>query len=140
LSGGGAGCPATPWFEINWECNATLGEENSRYLTDTDVVAQCRTLGVPTLIIDGACDVRPRWAVDSLHRALPHARRTALAGAGHLPWVEDPDGFHKAVAGFLAQQQPGSAGYAPALAPGQSGQVQPGRGVAGNGRRPSQCR
>jgi proline iminopeptidase len=102
---------ATPWFEINWECNAALGDENGQYLTDTDVVAQCRTLGIPTLIIDGACDVRPRWAVDSLHRALPDARRTTLAGAGHLPWVEDPDGFREAVTGFLVQpadRPPGS--------------------------------
>lgn len=97
---------ATPWFEINWECHAALGDENRRYLADTDVVAQCRTLGVPTLIIDGARDVRPRWAVDSLHRALPDVRRTTLAGAGHLPWVEDPDGFRAALTDFLAQPAP----------------------------------
>jgi proline iminopeptidase len=97
---------ATPWFEINWECNAALGVENSQYLTGTDVAAQCRALSIPTLIFDGACDVRPRWAVDSLHRALPHARRTILAGAGHLPWVEDPDGFRDAITGFLAQPAP----------------------------------
>jgi proline iminopeptidase len=97
---------ATPWFEINWECNATLGDENRQYLTHTDVAAQCRTLDIPTLIIDGARDVRPRWAVDSLHRALPHARRTILAEAGHLPWAEDPDGFREAVTGFLAQPAP----------------------------------
>ena len=101
---------ATPWFEINWECNAALGEENSRYLTDTDVIARCRTLDTPTLIIDGARDVRPRWAVDSLHQALPDARRITLAGAGHLPWVEDPDGFREAVTGFLAQPAPDPRG------------------------------
>lgn len=97
---------ATPWFEINWECHAALGDENGRHLTDTDVVAQCRTLGVPTLIIDGAGDLRPRWAVDSLHRALPDVQWTTLAGAGHLPWVEDPDGFREAVTGFLVQPAP----------------------------------
>lgn len=93
---------ASPWFEINYECNGALTAEDNRYLTETDVAAQCRALDVPTLIIDGARDVRPRWAVDSLHRALPNARRTTLTGAGHLPWVEDPDGFHQAVTDFLA--------------------------------------
>jgi proline iminopeptidase len=93
---------ATPWFEINWECNAALGAEISQYLTGTDIAGQCRTLDTPTLIIDGARDVRPRWAVDSLDRALPNVRRTALARAGHLPWIEDPNGFHEAVNGFLA--------------------------------------
>jgi proline iminopeptidase len=56
---------------------------------------------VPTLIIDGDQDVRPRWAVDSLAEALPNVRRVTLAGAGHLPWVEDPEGFRQAVARFL---------------------------------------
>jgi proline iminopeptidase len=116
---------ATPWFEINWECNAALGVENSQYLTGTDVAAQCRTLDIPTLIIDGACDVRPRWAVDSLHRALPHARRTILAGAGHLPWVEDPDGFRDAITSFLAQPAPagGTGIHHELLDPGTPGRA-----------------
>ena len=97
---------ATPWFEINYECNAALTAEERQYLDDNDVAAWCRSLYVPTLIIDGDCDVRPRSAVDSLYRALPYVRRTTLAGAGHLPWVEDPDGFREAVTGFLAQPTP----------------------------------
>lgn len=66
------------------------------------VEARCRELAVPVLIVDGERDIRPRWAVDSLHRALPRVRRVTLPGAGHLPWVEDPAGFRRAVAGFLA--------------------------------------
>jgi proline iminopeptidase len=58
---------------------------------------------MPVLIVDGSQDIRPRWAVDSLHRALPHAQRVNLAGAGHLPWIEDPQGFQQAVATFLAR-------------------------------------
>jgi proline iminopeptidase len=28
---------------------------------------------------------------------LPQVRRVTLADSGHLPWVEDPDGFRDAV-------------------------------------------
>ena len=60
----------------------------------------CRALRVPTLIIDGVLDICLRTAVDCLHRCLPPVRRTTL-NTGHLPWVEDPDGFRESVAAFL---------------------------------------
>ncbi|WP_030753097.1 hypothetical protein [Streptomyces sp. NRRL F-5135] len=47
-------------------------------------------------------DIRPRRAVDSLERVRHRVRRTMLAGAGHLPWTEDPEGFRSAVGAFLA--------------------------------------
>jgi proline iminopeptidase len=96
---------ATPWHGINWDCASSINAEVSRYLQDHDVAVQCRNLTVPTLIIDGGQDLRPRWAVDSLERSLPNARRVTLAGAGHIPWVEDPHGFRQAVAGFLTENQ-----------------------------------
>jgi proline iminopeptidase len=91
---------ATPWFDINWECAAALKHEVNRYLEDNDLAAGCRTLAVPTLIIDGALDIRPRTAVDSLYLRLLEVRRTTL-NTGHLPWVEDPNGFRETVAAFL---------------------------------------
>ena len=60
-----------------------------------------RLLDLPVLIVDGAEDIRPRWAVDSLHEALPNVERVSLAGAGHLPWVERRDGFSRTVTTFL---------------------------------------
>ena len=93
---------AEPWFGINWECSAQVNADARRYLREPGVLEACRSLPVPVLIVDGDRDNRPRWAVDSLHRALPRVRRVTLAGAGHLPWVEDPAGFRAAVAGFLA--------------------------------------
>jgi proline iminopeptidase len=91
---------ATPWLDINWQCATALNGEINAYLEDNDLAAACRALTVPTLIIDGALDIRPRTAVDSLHQCLPRVQRTTL-NAGHLPWVEDPDGFREAVAAFL---------------------------------------
>ena len=58
-----------------------------------DFATRCRALDIPVLIVDGDADIRPRWAVDSLHQALPNAERVSLAGAGHLPWVENRDDF-----------------------------------------------
>jgi proline iminopeptidase len=99
---------AEPWFGINGECSAEVNADVQAYLDGTDVAALCRDLPVPTLIVDGERDNRPRWAVDSLHRALPVVRRVTLAGAGHLPWVERPDKFRTAVADLLARS--GNAG------------------------------
>jgi len=92
---------ATPWFGINHECADRINAEIRHDLRDHDMPARCRDLAVPTLIVDGDRDLRPRWAVDSLAGALPDAERVTLAGAGHLPWVEDPAGFRDAVAGAL---------------------------------------
>ncbi len=46
-------------------------------------------------------DLRPRWAVDSLERALPDARRVVLPGVGHIPWLEAPEDFVRSLAEFL---------------------------------------
>lgn len=93
---------ATPWFGVNEEANAALVAE-SRTRREEDLVARCRELAVPTLIVDGAADPRPRWAVDSLADALPDVARVVLPGAGHVPWVESPGSFGWAVLAHLAR-------------------------------------
>lgn len=95
---------ATPWLGVNFECNRVLNAETKRSLEGNMLMSVCRTLDVPTLIVDGSEDIRPRWAVDSLQDALPQVSRVTLQGAGHLPWIEDPHGFRSAVAGFLATE------------------------------------
>ena len=89
---------ADPWFEINYECNAAMKAEEG---DEVRLVAACRGLNVPTLIVDGALDIRPRWAVDSLQQALPSATRVVLGNAGHVPWLEAPDEFSSALLTFL---------------------------------------
>jgi proline iminopeptidase len=93
---------ATPWFEINRECNEALHIELRQHLGRTDLVERCRALDRPVLIIDGADDLRPRSAIDSLYDALPNATRVTLPGVGHLPWVEAPAAFESAVKEFLS--------------------------------------
>jgi proline iminopeptidase len=89
----------TPYLGTNWACNRALNADRRRSLGG--LLGACRALRVPVLLVDGARDLRPRRAVDSLERALPAARRVVLAEAGHLPWVEEPAAFRAAVAGFL---------------------------------------
>jgi len=88
---------ADPWFAINTPCNKALNAEAGQTAGSPALYAACQALDLPVLIVDGERDIRPRSAVDSLERALPRVRRVTLAGAGHLPWVEDPHGFREAV-------------------------------------------
>jgi proline iminopeptidase len=94
---------ATPWLEINYECSATINAADRQTWREDELLAQCRELEVPTLIVDGARDIRPRWAVDSLAEALPSVTRVTLPEAGHLPWLEDPEGFRSALLSFLSR-------------------------------------
>ena len=94
---------ATPWFDVNLECNATINAEVSRVSGTPELRAACEKLDVPVLIVHGAEDIRPNWALDSLEQALPRVSRTVLDGAGHLPWVEEPNGFRSVVGDFLAE-------------------------------------
>ena len=89
----------TPYLGTNWACARALNADRRRSLGG--LLGACRALRVPVLLVDGAHDIRPRRAVDSLERALPAARRVVLEDAGHLPWVEAPAAFRAAVAGFL---------------------------------------
>lgn len=94
---------ADPWFEINHECNAALNAETGRTWGTPELRTACASLDVPVLIIDGAQDIRPRSAVDSLEEALPRVRRVVLPKAGHLPWVEVPEGFLDALGAVLGR-------------------------------------
>jgi proline iminopeptidase len=96
-----AGRMADPWFGINRESNRALNRERERDWGTPELYDACRALDVPVLIVDGAHDIRPRSAVDSLERALPRVRRVILQDAGHMVWADDPEGFRRAVGGAL---------------------------------------
>lgn len=91
---------AAPWFTINWECNQAISAELDQWRED-ELLAACRNLAVPTLILDGQDDPRPRWAVDSLEQALPTVTRVTIPDAGHLPWMGQPEPFRAALRSFL---------------------------------------
>ncbi|MBB4926903.1 alpha/beta fold hydrolase [Kitasatospora kifunensis] len=90
----------TPWFPADPACNSAVNAE-TRSWDEQDLIKQCQALDVPTLIIDGSRDPRPRSAIDSLHRALPDVRRVVLERAGHVPWVDDDSSFASALRSFV---------------------------------------
>jgi proline iminopeptidase len=96
-----AGRMADPWFGINRESNKALNQERERDWGTPQLYGACRALDLPVLIVDGAHDIRPRSAVDSLEHALPRVRRVILPDAGHMVWTDDPQGFCRAVGGAL---------------------------------------
>jgi proline iminopeptidase len=59
-------------------------------------------LDVPALIVHGAEDTRPVWAVDSLAAALPRADVRIIPDSGHLPWIETPAEIASAISSFIA--------------------------------------
>lgn len=97
---------ATPWFPINYECNAAIGVQ-TKARPEAELVAACRRLIVPTLIMDGELDPRPRWAVDSLAAALPLVTRVRFPDAGHAPWLDAPEPFYAALHSHLASASRG---------------------------------
>ena len=102
---------ATPWFGVNRRCYDDIWSELRRTWREPELVAACRRLAVPVLIVDGAADLRPRWAADSLEQALPAVSRVVLPGASHVPWLDAPDNFSAALLDHLrALVQPGCRG------------------------------
>lgn len=96
-----AGRMADPWFGVNHECSRAIEEERRRRCGTPGLYDACRALDLPVLIVDGARDIRPRSAVDSLERTLPRVRRVILPDAGHMVWTDDPKGFREALATAL---------------------------------------
>jgi proline iminopeptidase len=94
---------ATPWLGISWDCHREIWGELKRTWPERTLVEECRALDVPVLIIDGATDLRPRWGVDSLERALPRVTRVVFPDAGHVPWLEVPAEFASQVLGWLRE-------------------------------------
>jgi proline iminopeptidase len=92
---------ATPWFGVNWECHREIWGELEQAWREPELFSACQALNVPVLIIDGAADLRPRWAVDSLEQALPRVTRVILPGVGHLPWLELPAEFTALLQDFV---------------------------------------
>jgi proline iminopeptidase len=74
-----------------------------RAWSEQDLIGRCRGLDVPTLIVDGARDVRPRWSVDSLAEAVPHCTRVEFAASGHFPWLDEPAAFEALLRGFVME-------------------------------------
>jgi proline iminopeptidase len=95
-------------FAINFECNSALNDEEKRTV-EADLVASCRALDVPVLVVHGSRDPRPLSALESMLAALPRAELVPMDGVGHLPWLEDSASFARIARGFVAATNPRSS-------------------------------
>lgn len=86
---------------INDEANAALARE-LKARAEPDLAAACSRLDVRVLIVHGAHDPRPSWAIESLAASLPRSRVELIEAAGHLLWVEAPEATRAVLRSFLA--------------------------------------
>jgi pimeloyl-ACP methyl ester carboxylesterase len=68
---------------------------------DGVVMERLPQIQVPTLIIVGDNDTPFRGASDYMEKRIPGARQVVIDGAGHMPNIDQPDAFRKALETFL---------------------------------------
>jgi pimeloyl-ACP methyl ester carboxylesterase len=109
---------AVPFFYGRWDANAQahaaseVEQTNERAadlyassgtFTPAATRAAIAALDARVLILAGALDGGPLPRVAAaIAREFPRAELTVQPGAGHFPWLDDPDGFTHTVATFLA--------------------------------------
>jgi len=71
----------------------------TRSLRDVPPLEAFGSLKVPALILHGRSGIPD--GSEELSQVLPHARREVLEGAGHDPWLTEPDRFFALVRDFL---------------------------------------
>jgi len=69
-----------------------------------DVRAGLPTLTIPTLVVSGRQDwVTPVGESEKIARAIPGAELVIFDRSGHMPFIEEQEGFVAAVKQFLAR-------------------------------------
>jgi pimeloyl-ACP methyl ester carboxylesterase len=77
-------------------------DEGDEALLTEDLPDALATLDVPTLVVTGEDDKSDFQAIaDRLASTLPRVRRAMVAGAGHVPSLEQPAAFDEIVRPFL---------------------------------------
>jgi 3-oxoadipate enol-lactonase len=75
----------------------------ARALQSFDFTAECRTLQVPALLVAGEADGDLPIVTRQMHEAMPGSAALELTNAGHLPHLEAPERFSKALNAFLSE-------------------------------------
>lgn len=75
--------------------------EGLQWLHETDLRARMRAIRTPTLLIHGEHDpLMPLAAAQCLAQAIPEAKLEVFTGAGHAPFLHDPEHFAQKVDAF----------------------------------------
>ena len=91
---------ATTPLSINFSVNRALSRAEL-YPSD-ELLDLCDRCEVPTLLIHGSHDPRPDVGAAELADHLPNPDFVRVDGAGHLPWVEQPDATMHLIKDFIA--------------------------------------
>ena len=84
-----------------------LGRYVAESLDDDVVGDRLAAAGVPLLLLWGEQDRAIELSIGkAAARLIPHARLVVLPGAGHAPYLDQPEAFNRAVIGFLAASSP----------------------------------
>ena len=71
---------------------------------DAGPLVPLETVAPPALVISGQFDLRSRLdAAQRLAARLPRAERAVIPGAGHLPNLDNPDAYNRALGAFLTR-------------------------------------
>jgi proline iminopeptidase len=65
-----------------------------------DLRAGLEKVEAPVLVMHGKQD--PLESAEEVHKTFPGSKLVLLEGAGHFPWLEQPDAFYEALGSFLA--------------------------------------
>lgn len=87
-------------FSINYEANETLNTETNAE-DDAAILAACRGLSMPAVVIHGTRDPRPIDGAAELADAMPHGSLELLPDVGHLPWAEHPERLSAVLTTFM---------------------------------------
>ena len=72
-----------------------------QFVTQEDRLDRLRALDIPTAVIVGELDATMLDDCRRLAEAIPGATLTVVPDAGHVPQLENPDGWWAALSGFL---------------------------------------
>ena len=90
-------------FPVNYALNAALNEEMRHVEEMGNLAAQVAGIKVPALVLDGEGDPRPRWSRAQIAGLIQGGHHVTIAGAGHEPWIEEPEATGRALLDFLAE-------------------------------------
>lgn len=85
---------------MNRDANAELNTDAQRKSFEQQIIG-LHQVRCPVLMLHGASDPRPVEALASTLSTLPNAELEIMAGAGHSPWIEQPDQFWDRIRTFL---------------------------------------
>ncbi len=88
-------------YPVNYPLNEALCAEMKRIEGAGGLGSRVSQIRAPTLVLDGEGDPRPRWARAQLARLIPTSRHATIAGAGHEPWIEQPEATARVLRDFL---------------------------------------